>query len=396
MRFSPLVLLLALALPATAHADSISFIKGGDVWLAEPDGSGGVQLTNQGTYKAASQGDDGTLVAVSGSRIYRLDRATGAVINQINTPLGIGWFGPWEPAVSPDGTKVAYEIRDFNGYPAVAYSNTDGSIQSRPLHTGWTWPAWIDNTWLLHSEKPNALSKDTIVRAVGSPNNEGTPWFGHPGRTPLADVDIKGNLFAGITDDAIMTVFRFSGEPGTGEVEGCFQYEQPTGKFTGPAFSPDARSLVWGEGDGIWRGEMPDFSGGCVAPPSGRLIIPGAANPDWSPAGVPAVPGPPPPAPPAPPAPPVPVPPGAKPMTLSVAKQSLKTALKKGLTVQLANTTVKTKVTAAYKKKTVASGSGTSTVKLTFTRKAARDLKRKTRVTLTLKAGTVTKTLTLK
>ena len=278
MRFSPLVLLLALALPATAHADSISYIKAGDVWLAEPDGSGAVQLTTQGTYKAASQGDDGTLVAVSGSRIYRLDRATGAVINQINTPLGIGWFGPWEPAVSPDGTKVAYEIRDFNGYPAVAYSNTDGSIQSRPLHTGWTWPAWIDNTWLLHSEKPNALSKDTIVRAVGSPNNEGTPWFGHPGRTPLADVDIKGNLFAGITDDAIMTVFRFSGEPGTGEVEGCFQYEQPTGKFTGPAFSPDARSLVWGEGDGIWRGEMPDLSGGCVAPPSGRLIIPGAST----------------------------------------------------------------------------------------------------------------------
>ncbi len=179
-------------------------------------------------------------------------------------------------------------------------------------------------------------------------------------------------------------------------MEGCFQYEQPTGKFTGPAFSPDARSLVWGEGDGIWRGEMPDLSGGCVAPPSGRLIIPGASNPDWSPAGVPTVPGPPPPAPPAPPAPPVPVPPGAKPMTLSVAKQSLKTALKKGLTVQLANTTAKTKVTASYKKKTVASGSGTSTVKLTFTRKAARDLKRKKRVTLTLKAGTVTKTLTLK
>ena len=83
-------------------------------------------------------------------------------------------------------------------------------------------------------------------------------------------------------------------------------------------------------------------------------------------------------------------------MTLSVAKQSLKTALKKGLTVKLANTTAKTKVTASYKKQTVASGSGTSTVKLTFTRKAARDLKRKKRVTLTLKAGTVTKTLTLK
>ena len=88
--------------------------------------------------------------------------------------------------------------------------------------------------------------------------------------------------------------------------------------------------------------------------------------------------------------------PKAKPITISASKQKLKTALKKGLTVKLANATGKTKVTASYKKKTVASGSGTTTVKLTFTRKAARDLKRKKRVTLTLKAGAVTKTITLK
>lgn len=399
MRYLPIAVLLAgLALPATAQADSISYIKDGDVWIAAPDGSNQTRITTLGTYKAASQGEDGTLVAVSGSRIHRIDRTTGAVLNQINTPLGPGWFGPWEPAVSPDGTKVAYEIRDFNGYPAVAYSNTDGSIVSRPLHTGWTWPSWIDNEWLVHSEKPNALSKDTIVRKVGSPNNEGTAWFTHPGRTPLADVDIKGNLFAGITDDALLTVFRFTGDPGTGEVEGCFQYEDPSGgKFTGPSFSPDARSLLWGEGDGIWRGDMPDLSGACVAPPNGRLIIPGAYNPDWSGAGVPTIaPPPPPPGTPPPPPPPVVVDPGVKPIAISASKQRLKTVLKKGLTVKLANATGKTKVTATYKKKIVASGSGTTTVKLTFTRKAARDLKRKKRVSLTLKAGAVTQTITLK
>lgn len=400
MRHLPIAVLLAgLALPATAQADSVSYIKGGDVWIAAPDGSNQTRITSSGVYKAASQGEDGTLVAINDRKLYRLDRTTGAVLNEINTPLGIGWFGPWEPAVSPDGTKVAYELRDFNGYPAVAYSNTDGSIVSRPLHTGWTWPAWIDNEWLLHSEKPNALAEDTIVRAVGSPNNEGTPWFTHPGRTPLADVDIKGNLFAGITDDALLTVFRFTGQPGTGEVEGCFQYENPTGKFTGPSFSPDARSLLWGEGDGIWRGEMPDLSGACAAPPNGRLIIPGAYNPDWSGASVPTMtqtpPPPPPPGPPAPPAPPVVVDPGTKPIAISASKQKLKTVLKKGLTVKLANATSKTRVTAVYKKKTVASGSGTTTVKLTFTRKAARDLKRKKRVSLTVKAGAVTKTITL-
>ena len=397
MRHLPIALLLAaLALPATAHADSISFIKAGDVWLAEPDGSGAVQLTSQGTYKAASQGDDGTLVAISGSRIYRRDHATGAVINQINTPLGLGWFGPWEPAISPNGTKIAYEIRDFNGYPAVAYSNTDGSIQSRPLHTGWTWPAWIDNTWLLHSEKPNALAKDTIVRAVGSTNNEGTPWFSHPGRTPLADVDIRGNLFAGITDDAIMTVFRFSGEAWNFAVEGFSSTRCRPASSPGPRSRPTLARSCGARATASGAVRCPTSAAAALVPPSGRLIIPGAVNPDWSPAGVPACPFRRRPRRPRRRPRPCPSRRARKPMTISVAKQSLKTALKKGMTVKLANTAAKTKVTARYKKQTVASGSGTSTVKLTFTRKAARDLKRKKRVTLTLKAGTVTKTLTLK
>src|SRR6478736_2169199 len=98
MRHLPIALLLAgLALPATAHADPISYIKGGDVWIATPDGSNQTRITTSGAYKAASQGDDGTLVAISERKLYRLDRTTGAILNEINTPLGIGWFGPWEP-----------------------------------------------------------------------------------------------------------------------------------------------------------------------------------------------------------------------------------------------------------------------------------------------------------
>ena len=45
MRLSPLVLGLALALPATAHADSISYIKDGNVWLSTSDGARQFQVT---------------------------------------------------------------------------------------------------------------------------------------------------------------------------------------------------------------------------------------------------------------------------------------------------------------------------------------------------------------
>ena len=66
MRHLPIALLLAgLALPASAQADSVSYIKGGDVWIAAPDGSNQTRITSTGAYKAASQGDDGTLVAIS-------------------------------------------------------------------------------------------------------------------------------------------------------------------------------------------------------------------------------------------------------------------------------------------------------------------------------------------
>ena len=55
---------------------------------------------------------------------------------------------------------------------------------------------------------------------------------------------------------------------------------------------------------------------------------------------MPTVPGSPPPAPPAPPAP---VQPGAKPLTISIAKQRLRTAPKKGVTLALkAGTVTKT------------------------------------------------------
>src|SRR5688500_328839 len=60
---------LALAAPA-AHADSIAYVKDGDVWLSTSDGARQYQVTFTGRYADISQADDGTMIALTGVRLH--------------------------------------------------------------------------------------------------------------------------------------------------------------------------------------------------------------------------------------------------------------------------------------------------------------------------------------
>ena len=107
------LLALAIAAPA-ASADSIAYIKGGDVWLSTADGSRQYRVTTSGGYADVSQADDGTMIALTGVRLHRLDRQ-GNVLADFDTPVSDTrpapaktFYGPFDPAISPDGTKVAY------------------------------------------------------------------------------------------------------------------------------------------------------------------------------------------------------------------------------------------------------------------------------------------------
>ncbi len=69
-----------------ASADSIAYIKGGNVWLTTGDASHEFQVTSTGSYSAVSQADDGTLLATAGGDLRRLDRM-GTVLSDIKTPV---------------------------------------------------------------------------------------------------------------------------------------------------------------------------------------------------------------------------------------------------------------------------------------------------------------------
>ena len=124
MRVLPLALLLVLAAAAPAAADSIVYVKDSNVWSARPDGSEQRRLTSDGTpqdpYSSPSQADDGTIVAVRGTRLHKLDRQ-GRPLGTLNSlltdkPGSIGAVGPFDARISPDGRTIASWLGIMGGW----------------------------------------------------------------------------------------------------------------------------------------------------------------------------------------------------------------------------------------------------------------------------------------
>jgi hypothetical protein len=78
----------AAAVPAVAAADSLVYVKDGNVFLSAADGSAAKQVTTDGGYESPSQADDGTIVAGRRTeengrtprRLHRVDRE-GKLLN---------------------------------------------------------------------------------------------------------------------------------------------------------------------------------------------------------------------------------------------------------------------------------------------------------------------------
>src|SRR5438309_1242597 len=118
MRLLPIALTAVslAALPAApalaAPGGSLVFIRDGNVWIAQGDGTGARAVTRDGGYAFPSQADDGTIVAQRGSAFVRLSQAGAPLGSPIESVLGDsplpGFAGPYWPRVSPDGSTIAY------------------------------------------------------------------------------------------------------------------------------------------------------------------------------------------------------------------------------------------------------------------------------------------------
>jgi hypothetical protein len=424
-----------LAFAAPAMADSIAYIKDGNVWLSTADGGRQYQVTFQGGYSDVTQADDGTMVALTGVRLHKLDRQ-GNVLADFDTPVsdtrppGLkAFFGPFDPALSPDGSRLAYTYyykgvsQDTGCYPpqcvtvgwegGTGYSHTDRQTAwdapGLGKHSGWMHPSWIDNETTMLSHATHAPNKEVILDTVGDGPQPLHDWFtdttngnngGFTAHGEMTRQRTKMAFLAGAGDVQLriykVNQFPHGGPHGDwgsslGDEEYpfiCAFYDKPAGgKFGPPSWSPDGTRLAYHDGEGIKTVTIPDWPGEeCSSDgmsPNGQLLLAGAIEPDWGPADVP----------PARKAP-DPEPRPQEQLTLEVGKASLRKALRRGLRVQVRVPSAgKLSGSARRGRKAVARGrgrataAGQATLTLRFTRKAKRTLARSSRARLTVKVG---------
>ena len=331
MRFLPTVvlgLIAAAALASSASADSIVYAKDGNLFLISADGARGYQVTHDGGYSSPSQAADGTIGAVRGGRLVRLDRSgreIGKPVDAIGGPGSLpGIAGPYDARISPDGRRFAYwfyvQIATHIPYdPEHRVAIDTGS------HTTWTWadrftdpvneagiqkgmtqPDWLTNdrvvgtegfwmnmwTWKLGA---GADSAQYWFGLQDPPDQWGVAafhWYDDPSLSPdgrkLAMTDGGRRLMLAAQHGP-----AWVGEPpydidylnGTTPVSApSLQCASGDVGATNPSWSRDSQQLAYGAGDGVRVMNVPD-SLDCGAATE-RLIAPGGTEPAFGPAGV--------------------------------------------------------------------------------------------------------------
>ena len=82
--------------------DLIAFIRDGDVWTVQPDGSGLQKIVTDGTVDALAWNPDGTRLAYSAEGVLGICDPDGQNLNRIPNIL------PGPPSWSPDGKTITY------------------------------------------------------------------------------------------------------------------------------------------------------------------------------------------------------------------------------------------------------------------------------------------------
>jgi Tol biopolymer transport system component len=307
-------LFFVVATAASAHADSIVYIRGADatLWVARPDGTHARKLSNE-PMAWPSESNTGVVVArgpgrrapdgTAGSDIY-VFAPSGRLEHRIPTPadystLDCPTFAPSHIHISPDGSKVAYDTwmcDHFTTFWTPISSHSLNWPNQKLGQEGGLAPAWLGNGQLLVTLGTRVSGGEAFARyQPGDGDNSASGWFSDGGWADewYAFASSDGKKIAVVEDDApdrlgtpsrvAIKLYSVSGADPHADCAANIPFG-PGFANVSPSFSPDGKRLLFGEPDGIHIANI-GTGNDCSAISRAPLVIRGGTQGFWSAAG---------------------------------------------------------------------------------------------------------------
>lgn len=300
-----------------AAQGSLVYVKGSRLYVAHVNGTHPkVVLTRSDIYWPSM--DDNGVIAVEatdgttapdgsdGYSIYRYSQS-GKRLSRVSAPVDASTFGcpiypSYHVAISPDGTKIAYDFFDCDettsvwSLPRRLKFPHQGAGQEE-YHA----PTWIGDSQMLltHVGVRVAGGKEAGIYQVADGQNSTSNWFSADSWATAftASVTQSGKRYAILEDDGanyingeprhVSLILGSATGPGGKVTKRCTlslpvkQYRYSYGVSNlGLSFAPNGKSLAWDSKSGIWRANTAKLTDCSTL--NAQLWIKGAFNPSFS------------------------------------------------------------------------------------------------------------------
>ncbi|MBI5104451.1 MAG: hypothetical protein HZB46_05595 [Solirubrobacterales bacterium] len=269
-------LVLAAALAPAAHAASVAYVDGNEVWVAALDGTQKARLSDgEGDWRAVTAADNGRVLGVrlEAGKIAQLSRMQlwekdGTVLSQGPLPYKnrawSSYAAPLSPDLSADGVFLAY---GYSGYTGIVPSATfyrghnvvlaDTKTLVEPIgQEGYEWPTMV-------GRRVVAASGSAVMAQAPGGEPFGTTWnpLLDAGPTGLdlqrTDVAANGSMLAlelvpsGSGPGRIGLIAAQGIDAPVAFPAAVDCYLPAAGNATDPSLSQDGKWVAWKDDEGV-------------------------------------------------------------------------------------------------------------------------------------------------